>query len=137
MAFLPDSALGGAFQDAEAAEIGLDLTARYDPLEDGVFLRIYPLVGVGAGTMFWDYAKPVTAFEDGHPRSVSYDGIFYFTFFAGAGGTLQLTRNLAVGGSLTGGARLYDRSMGSGLPNDLLESTGFVRLLLEVNCHLH
>jgi len=137
IAFLPDSGLGQAFQDAGVAEIGLDITARYDPPKDDALLRIYPLAGVGVGTMFWDYSKPVTVIEDGAPRAVGYDGIFYFTFFGGGGATLQLTRKLAVGGNLTGGVRFYDRSMGSGLQNDLLEPTGFVKVLLEVNWRVH
>jgi hypothetical protein len=133
VAFLPDSTLGKAFQDAEAAEIGLDLTARYDPPDDEARIRIYPLVGVGAGTMFWDYTKPVTVIEDGAPRTVGYDGIFFFSLFGGGGATLQLTRSLALGASLTGGTRLYDGSMGSGLKNDLLKTTGFAKILLEMN----
>ena len=83
--------------------------------------------------MFWDYVTPVMVVEDGAPRSVGYDGIFYCTFFGGGGAALQLTRNLSVGGNLTGGVRLYDGSMGSGLKNGLLKTTGFTKVLLEVN----
>jgi hypothetical protein len=137
VAFLPDSAPGKAFQDAEAAEFGLDLTARYDPPNDEALLRIYPLVGVGAGTMFWDYAKPVTVIEDGAPTTVGYDGVFYFSFYGGAGAALVLTPYLTVGGSVTGGTRLYDQSMGSGLKNDLLKTTGFGKVLLELNYRVH
>jgi hypothetical protein len=137
VAFLPEGALGRAFQDAETAEMGLDLTARYDPLQDQALLRVYPLVGVGAGTMFWNYAKPVTVIQGGAPTAVGHDGIFYFTYFAGLGMALALTPYLTVGGSVTGGTRLYDQSMGSGLKNDLLKPTGFARVLLEVNCRVH
>jgi hypothetical protein len=137
IAFLPDSALGKAFRNAEAEEIGLDLTARYDPPGDEARLRIYPLVGVGAGTMFWKYSKPVTVTQDGAPKAVGYDGIFYFSFFGGGGATLQLTRNLGLAGSVTGGTRLYDQSLGSGSMNDLLKPTGFLRILLELNCRVH
>ena len=137
VAFLPDSALGKAFQDAEAAEFGLDLTARYDPLQDETLIRVYPLVGVGCGTMFWNYAKPVTVIQEGARTTVGYDGIFYFTYFAGLGMALALTPYLTVGGSVTGGTRLYDHSMGSGLKNDLLKPTGFGKVLLELNYQVH
>jgi hypothetical protein len=136
VAFLPDSGLGKAFRDAETAEMGLDLTARYDPLEDEAFIHIYPLVGVGTGTMFWNYAKPATVLDQGASRTVGYDGVFYFSFYAGVGGALELTRHLTMGGSMTGGTRLYDRSMASGLKNDLLKTTGFVKILLELNCRI-
>jgi hypothetical protein len=137
IAFVPDSALGKAFQDAEAAEVGLDFTVRYDPPDDKARLRIDPLVGVGVGTMFWNYAKPVTVIEDGAPRTVGYDGIFTFSFYGGVGATLVLTPCLTLGGSLTGGTRLYDQSMGSGLRNDLLKQTGFVRILFDLNYRVH
>jgi hypothetical protein len=137
VAFLPDSGLGRAFRNAEAAEIGLDLTARYAPIDDEARLRIYPLVGVGAGTMFWNYAKPITAIEDGASRAVGYDGIFYFSFYGGIGAALVLTPYLTVGGNLTGGTRLYDQNMGSGVRNDLLKPTGFARILFEANYRLH
>jgi hypothetical protein len=136
IAFIPDSALGKAFRDAEAAEIGFDLTARYDP-PDRAILRIYPLVGVGAGTMFWNYAKPVTVFDDGAPRGVGYDGIFYLSFYGGVGTALAVTPYLTVGGSLTRGTRLYDQNMGSGLKNDLLKQTGSVKILFELNYRVH
>jgi len=137
IAFLPDSALGKAFLDAEAAEFGLDLTARYDPQNDEARLRIYPLVGVGAGTMFWNYTKPVTVIEDGAARTVGYDGIFYFSLYAGLGAALALTPCVTVGLSVTGGTRLYDQSVGSGLKNDLLETTGFSKVQLELNYRVH
>lgn len=137
IAFLPDSALGKAFRNAEASEVGLDLTARYDPTDNEATVRIYPLVGVGAGTMFWNYAEPVTVVDDGVSRAVGYDGIFYFSFYCGAGGALVLTPHLTVGGSLIGGTRLYDQSMGSGSKNDLLKRTGFVRILFELNYLVH
>jgi hypothetical protein len=133
LGFLPDSTLGRAFQNAEAAEIGLEITARYDPPHDEALVRIYPLVGVGAGTMYWDYLRPVTVTEEGAPRTVGYDGIFYCTFFGGGGATLQMTRHLALGCSLTQGVRLYDGSMGSGLKNGLLKTTGFTKVQLELN----
>jgi hypothetical protein len=137
VAFSPDSAVGRAFQDAEAAEIGLDLTARYDPPNGGALLRVYPLVGVGVGTMFWDYAKPMTVIEDGAPRTVGYDGIFYFSLYGGLGAALVVNPRLTLGCSVTGGTRLYDQSTGSGLKNDLLKTTGFGRILLELDYRIH
>lgn len=124
----------GAISDAftEAGEMSLDVTLRYD-LTRG----IYPLAGMGVGTMFWDYTKPVTVIEEGAPRAVGYDGIFYGSIFGGAGMTLLSTRYLTLGSSLTGGVRLYGGSMGSGLKNDLLKATGFTKFLLEVNCRIH
>lgn len=83
IAFLPDSALGKAFRNAEAREVGLDLTARYDPPDADARIRLDPLVGVGAGTMFWNYADPVTVVDGAASRTVGYDGIFYFSFYGG------------------------------------------------------
>jgi len=90
-------------------------------------------VGAGVGTMFWDYAKPVSGGADGTPRSVGHDGLYYFTGFGGGGASLRLSRELSVGASLAGGARLHDRSMASGSKNDLLQHTGFLRILLELS----
>jgi hypothetical protein len=132
LGFKPQGTLGQAFTEAGAADVGLDVTVRYDLTKS-----LHLLAGVGAGSMFWNYTKPVTVIEDGTPRAVGYDGIFYGSFYGGAGMTLLRTRDVTVGGSLTGGARVYAGSMGSGLKNDLLKSTGFTRILLEVNYRVH
>ena len=39
LAFLPESTLGRAFQNAETAELGLEITARYDPPREDALLR--------------------------------------------------------------------------------------------------
>ena len=137
IAFLPDSTLGKAFRDAEASEFGLDVTARYDPPNAEALLRVYPLVGMGAGTMFWNYTNPVTVIENGAATTVGYDGIFYFSLYAGLGAALALTPYVTVGLSVTGGTRFYDQSLGSGLKNDLLETTGFSKVQLELNYRVH
>jgi len=113
--------------------LNLDLAVRYYLTKDNTFMGIYPLAGLGTGTLFWDYAKPVTVIEDGAPRTLDGDRINYFSLFGGAGMSLLQTRHLHVGGNLTGGVRLYGRHTGSGLKNDMLRTTGYAKALIDVS----
>jgi hypothetical protein len=122
--------LGQAF--TEAGELNLDVTVRYYLTRDQTFMGIYPLAGLGTGTLFWDYAKPVTVTENGADKTLADDRINYFSCFAGAGMSLMQTRFLHVGGNLSGGVRFYGWHTGSGLKNDMLKTTGYLKALIEL-----
>ncbi len=130
-AFKDQALLGQAFK--EPMELSLDVTARYYLTPDQTFLGLYPLAGVGTGTLFWDYAQPVTVVEDGAPKTLEDDRINYFSLFGGAGMSLMQTRYVHVGGNLVGGVRFYGWHTGSGLKNDLLKTTGYVKALIELS----
>ena len=96
-------------------------------------MGLYPEIGVGTGTLFWDYAKPVTVIENGAPRTLGGDQLNYFSVFGGAGISLLQTRYVHVGGNLIGGARFYGWHTRSGLENNMLKTTGFVKALVELS----
>jgi hypothetical protein len=117
----------------ETGEMNLDVTVRYYLTRDRTFMGIYPLAGLGTGTLFWDYAKPVTVTENGAPKTLTEDRINYFSFFGGAGMSLMQTRFVHVGGNLSGGVRFYGRHTESGLKNDMLKTTGYFKALIELS----
>lgn len=131
LGFRNQGSLDQAFK--EPFELNLDITVRYYLTRDRTLMGIYPLAGVGTGTLFWDYARPVTVIEDGQPRQLGDDRINYFSFFGGAGMSLLQTRYVHVGGNLSGGVRFYGRHTESGLKNDLFKTTGYVRALIELS----
>jgi hypothetical protein len=120
-----------AFQSP--AEISLDVTVRFYLTPDRTFVGVYPLAGIGTGTLFWDYAKPVTVIEDGVPKQLDSDDINYFSFYLGAGTSLVQAGWVHIGGNLAGGVRFYGWHTGSGLDNDMLRTTGYVKVLVEVS----
>jgi hypothetical protein len=122
--------LGQAF--TETGELSLDVTVRYYLTRDRTFMGIYPLAGLGTGTLFWDYARPVTVTENGADKTLTDDRINYFSFFAGGGLSLMQTRFLHLGGNLCGGVRFYGRHTESGLNNDMLKTTGYLKALIEL-----
>ena len=129
--FTGEGLLGHAFKGA--AELNLDVTARYYLTKDHTLFGVYPLAGLGTGTLFWDYAHPVTITEDGRPKTLRDDRINYFSCFGGAGMSLLQTRYVHVGGNVVGGVRFYGWHTDSGLENNLLETTGFMKALLEIS----
>jgi len=116
----------------ETGELSFDVTVRYYLTRDQTFMGIYPLAGLGTGTLFWDYARPVTVIEDGVPKPLGDDQINYFSFFGGAGMSLMQTRYVHLGGNLVGGVRFYGRHTDSGLKNDMLKTTGYFKALIEL-----
>jgi hypothetical protein len=47
--------------------------------------------------------------------------------------SLMQTRFLHVGGTVSGGVRLYGRQTQSGLKNDMLKTTGYFKALIELS----
>jgi hypothetical protein len=131
IAFREQAYLYHAFQNT--TELSLDLTVRYYLTPDQTFMGAYPLAGVGTGTLFWDYDKPVTVIEDGVPKHLDSDRINYFSLFGGAGVSLMQFRYVHVGGNLIGGVRFYGWHTGSGLDNDMLRPTGYLKALIEIS----
>jgi hypothetical protein len=130
LSFTNQSFLGQAFKDP--VEANLDVTVRYYLTPDRTFMGLYPLAGLGTGTLFWDYAHPVTVIENGRTRTLDGDRINYFSVFGGAGVSLVQTRFVHVGGNLAGGARFYGWHTESGLKNDMLRTTGYVKAAIEL-----
>ncbi len=122
--------LGRSFEDPGG--INLDVTFRYYLTPDKTFLGLYPLVGVGTGTLMWNYPRPVTVIEDGKPKQIEDDMLNHFSIFGGVGASLAQFRWMHVGGSLQGGVRWYGWHTDSGLKNDTFPATGFFRVLVEV-----
>lgn len=131
IAFREQTYLYHAFQNT--GELSLDITARYYLTPDKTFMGAYPLAGIGTGTLFWDYDKPVTVIEDGAPKQVDSDRINYFSLFGGAGVSLMQFGYLHVGGNLVGGVRFYGWHTGGGLDNDMLRPTGYLKALIELS----
>jgi len=121
--FKGEGLLGEAFKNA--AELSLDLTVRYYLTEDHTLMGFYPEAGIGTGTLFWDYARPVTVIENDAPKTLSDDRLNYFSLFGGAGVSLLQTRY--------GGVRFYGWHSKSGLENNMLKTTGYLKGLVEVS----
>jgi hypothetical protein len=128
--FKSEGYLGQVF--TEAGEVNLDIAVRYYLTRDQTFMGIYPLAGLGTGTLFWNYATPVTVIENGAPRTLTDDQINYFLVFGGAGMSLMQTRFLHLGGYVSGGVRFYGHHAESGLQNDMLKTTGYFKALIEL-----
>jgi len=128
--FNGEGLLGQALKNS--FELSLDVTLRYYLTSEHTFMGLYPAVGLGTGTLFWDYAKPVTVIEDGEPKTLSDDRLNYFSLFGGVGMSLIQTRYVHIGGSLLGGARFYGWHTSSGLENNILKTTGYGKALFEV-----
>lgn len=131
--FKGESLLGRAMKDA--GELRLDVMARYYLTPSHTFMGLYPVFGLGTGTLFWTYARPVEVIENGAARMVEDDRINHFSFCTGLGMSLLQTRHLHVGGNLVGGVRFYGRHTDAGLKNDLLPTTGYAQLLVDINYH--
>src|SRR5439155_3607005 len=58
-------------------ELALDVTTRWYLTPPNTFLGVYPLAGVRFGTMFWDFARPITVVEDGESRTILNDQVNY------------------------------------------------------------
>ena len=129
--FTGEGLLGASLEDA--IELNLDLTLRYYLTPDRTFVGIYPEFGLGTGTLFWDYAKPVTITEDGKSKTIDSDRVNYFSLFGGAGMSLVQTKYMHLGGNLIGGVRFYGWTTGSGLENDIIKPTGYAKALLELS----
>ncbi len=127
--FKGEGLLGQALRNS--IELSLDLTMRYYLTREHTFMGLYTQGGIGTGTLFWNYAKPVTVMENGAQKTISDDRLNYFSLFGGAGVSLLQTRYVHIGGNLIGGARFYGWHTSSGLENDILKTTGYLKALLE------
>jgi hypothetical protein len=127
--FNGEGLLGQALKNS--LELSLDLTARYYLTDDHTFMGLYPEAGMGTGTLFWDYAKPVTVIENDEPKTLTDDRLNYFSLFGGVGVSLMQTRYVHIGGNLIGGVRFYGWHTASGLENNILRTTGYGKALVE------
>lgn len=112
-------------------DLNLDATVRYYLTAAHTFVGVYPLAGLRAGTMFWEFARPVTIREDGEDRTVTSDRIDHMSFYGGLGLSLVQLRHVYVGATLFGGARLYAVESSNGFSNTLFPDVGFVQLRVE------
>jgi len=112
-------------------DLNLDLTARFNLTESYTFMGAYPLAGVRCGTLFWDYAQPITVIEDGTPRVVNNDHINHFSVYGGFGFSPMRLRHLQIGTQLLGGSRFYSWTSHQGFSNTLFPPAGFVQVRFE------
>jgi hypothetical protein len=112
-------------------DLNLDVTARYYLTPSHTFMGAYPMVGVRAGTMFWDFAKPVTIVEDGVSSQVKSDYINHFSLYAGFGVSLIQIRHMQVSTNLLSGVRLYSMGTHHGFSNTLFPDCGFMQVRCE------
>lgn len=128
--FHGESRMGRALTDAFALQLEAD--ARWDLSPHHTALGPYLLAGAGTGTLFWNYSQPIDAIQDGVPVSIRDDRINYFDLFAGAGCTLARGRHAQWGVMGTGGVRFHGWHTFQGFDNDVFPTTGFLRLLFEL-----
>jgi hypothetical protein len=132
--FKGESRLDRAFKNAYDLEISG--AYRWYLTEPNTFMGAYCTAGGGTGTVFWDYAGRLPVVHDGVPTTVGDDHINHFDAFAGLGVSLMQTRHFHLGGSLVGGVRLYGWHTYNGFDNNELPTTGFARMLVEINYRL-
>ncbi len=131
--FKPESVPGTTFRDQLATDVGIDLIGRYYLSRDADSPGMYPLAGLGVGTMFWDYLTPVASTGPGAPGALSHDGVFYTTVFAGAGARLLRSQFINADLNVVWGVRVYGAHLGSESENGQFRSVGYSRVLLELN----
>jgi hypothetical protein len=83
------------------------------------------------GTLFWDYARPVSILEDGVTRKVDSDYINHFSLYGGLGVSLVQIRHMQVSTSLLSGVRFYSWGTQHGFSNTLFPPCGFLQLRCE------
>jgi hypothetical protein len=127
--FTGQSVAGQSFQNE--FELALDFTTRYYVTPPHTFTAFYPIGGVRLGTLFWDFAKPITITENGQDREIQDDQVGFLSFYGGAGVAFMQIRHLHVGANLTSGLRIYSWQTEQGFSNDLFPATGFFQLLFE------
>jgi len=130
LSFKGESKLGRDLKNT--IDLGIDVTGRYYLTEPYTFSGVYALVGGGTGTMFWDYAGPVSVIQDGELRTVEDDYLNFFDFYLGAGSTLVQLAHLHFGGNLVGGVRFWGWHTHNGFDNDMLPTTGYARATCEI-----
>jgi hypothetical protein len=127
--FAGESIAGESFDNE--VELALDVSARYYLTPGHTFVGAYPLAGIRFGTLFWDYARPLTVIENGELRTIKADYINYFAFYGGMGVSLVQVRHMQLGTHLTAGVRLYGWDTDEGFSNDFFPATGFGSVTLE------
>lgn len=103
--FTGHSLAGQAYRNE--VELALDISGRYYLTPAHTFVGAYPLAGIRFGTLFWDYANPVSVVENGRRKDVRSDFINHFSIYGGAGVSLVQLRHLQMGAHLTAGVRFY------------------------------
>jgi hypothetical protein len=112
-------------------ELALDVTVRRYLTPSHTAFGLYPIAGTRFGTLFWDFAQPITVIEDGQPRQIESDQVDFFSLYGGAGASFLQVRHFTLGAHLTAGLRLYSWRTRQGLSNDLFPATGFAQLMVE------
>lgn len=128
--FNGQSLLGQALVDA--MDFKLEVMARYELTKGWTFMSLYPVLGLGTGTLFWNYAKPVPVVEDGVVRYVNDDHINHFYGYLGLGFAGLRTRHVLLDVIASGGGRIYGWHTYNGFSNDLLPSVGFAQVQFEL-----
>lgn len=127
--FTDQSVAGEAFKNE--FELSLEANGRYYLTPQHTLMGLYPIAGFRFGTLFWDFARPITVIENGQPKQIAYDQMNYVSFYGGAGLSLMQIRHTHVGLNLTGGIKIYDDQTKEGFSNDLLPAAGFFQTTIE------
>jgi hypothetical protein len=123
--FTEQSLLGHAFKNG--LDMKLELLARYEWGDPHRLPGFAPIAAIGTGTLFWDYAAPLTITENNVLRSVTDDRINHFYAYAGCAVTVARARHFVLDGRLVGGGRFYGWHTANGFGNDLLAPVGFAQ----------
>jgi hypothetical protein len=112
-------------------ELAVDVSGRYYLTPEHTSVGVYPVAGVQAGVLNWDYASPVLI-DDYGLSSVTSDHMLYVSPYVGLGTSLVQTRHFHFGIQLVGGMRIYDTHTVEGLQNDLFKDEAFLQLRFEM-----
>ena len=124
----PESGLSGGM--VHPAEVALDGSIRYDlgPGRSGPTL--YPIAGLRAGSVLWDYRHPIVA--DGSDP-IESDLIGYVAPYAGVGVALVRSARFRLGAHVTTGYRVFEEMSEEGFRNDLFRDGSFTQLTVETS----
>jgi hypothetical protein len=130
--FKPGSAPATTYRSESVKDVGVNLVACFYPTPKLDPPGLYPLAGVGVGTVFWDYVTPVPSTGPGAAAMLTHDGVFYSTAFAGVGARVVRSQFVDVNLSAVWGMRVFGAHLGSESENDRFRNVAYARVLLEL-----
>jgi hypothetical protein len=115
------------------SEAGLDLGLRSYLTSSRSQLGFYLIFGLRLGAVSWSYVNAIEAPNgDGTTETISNDGLFVTTPYAGLGTSFLQSEKLDLGLNFTVGGRLYADESHEDFNNDLFKNVMEYRLNFEV-----